>query len=207
MWHISPLLSLFTFIYFFLFCHHVSVETQKAAGHLFLSKTNRKCLCNNSTQLSRCCHSPVLHHNICPMRTNIKHYKREGSRHVSLVFHHLTKQHLYSQTKGDWIIPLERRGAGGLLCTMIHQGEPLWLFQRLSEAGLFFILPDGQLNDRSFLSFSIFSILLTPPLFFTFHLSFNLSPSKDHLLIYSLTFQEPLFFWCNEEHFRSVTRG
>lgn len=141
------------------------------------------------------------------VKINIKHYKRSGwdiSRQLSLVFHQPSKQYLQCQTKGDWIIPLERRG---LFCTMIHQGEPLWLFQRLSEAGLFFILPDGQLNERSFLSFSIFSILLTPPLFFTFHLPFNLSPSKDHLFISSLTFQGPLFFWCNEEHFRSVTLG
>lgn len=128
---------------------------------------------------------------------------RHSRRQVSLVFHWLFKQYLECQTKGDWIVPYTR----GVFCSTIHQGESLWLFQCLSEAGLFFILPDGELNERSFLSFCIFSILLTPLLFFTFHLSFSFPPSKDHLFISSFPFQGPLFFWCNDEHFISVTLG
>lgn len=64
---------------------------------------------------------------------------------------------------------------------VIHHREPLWLFQHLSKAGLFyFIFPESQAEWKIFPSFSIFSLLLTPPHFFLLP-SFvqSLSPLKD----------------------------
>lgn len=58
---------------------------------------------------------------------------------------------------------------------------------------IFFILPDGQLNEGSFLSFSIFSILLTPPLFFTFYLLFNLSLPPKTIYLYLLWHSKGFF--------------
>lgn len=79
-------------------------------------------------------------------------------------------------------------GWGGIYGPMVHDGEPLWLFQHLSQTGLCFISADGRLSERSFQS----SLLLTPPFLLlslslphppSVSLSFCVSHSKDPLLM------------------------
>lgn len=130
-------------------------------------------------------------------RPNIKHYKRSGrdSRtQMRLVFHRPLqtvasvpdKRKLnYTYWRGGW-------GVWGAFCTMIHEGEPLWLFQHFSEAGLCFILPDGQLNERSLLSFSIFPILLTPRLLFSPSIFRSISLPPKTIYLYLLWHSEGL---------------